>query len=93
MLLAANGKSAVIEYARVIEALTVEIVEHDSLSRRLLDARIAAHNHDPPELVDFIVKNRIWIIGHRNSLDYPMCRGLPGNLATSEAVGKTSLRT
>src|SRR5258706_14089401 len=32
----------------VIEASTVEIVEQDSLSRRLLDARIAADDHDSP---------------------------------------------
>jgi len=31
----------------LIEALTIEIVEQDPLGRRLLDARIAAHNHDP----------------------------------------------
>jgi len=36
------------ERERIIEALTAEIVEHDSLCRRPLDARIAAHDHDPP---------------------------------------------
>jgi hypothetical protein len=31
----------------IIEALPAEIIEQDSCSRRLLDARIAAHDHDP----------------------------------------------
>jgi len=37
-----------IKRERIIEASTIEIVEQHSLGRCLLDARIAAHNHDPP---------------------------------------------
>jgi hypothetical protein len=48
-----------IEHERLVESTAVEVVEHDALGRRVLDAVAAAHDHDAPAAVAHLVQQRV----------------------------------